>query len=408
MGDYLEPLIVACRNALDDDAPRLVWGDAVGEERGELVAIQCELAQGDLSGERCAALRRRQDQLIRLHGHAWSNLKGIARRCVFGRGFVDAVEVEEVRPTTLFELLGRAPLVTSLTASQLRLADVDVLLAQDELSELRGLALVEDRTGELHLDTPLIERLVDAAPRLRQLHAFGLHAAIGERGIERLVESDLLANVERLSLRYVDLTAESARLLFAHMPKLRALELGYGGNDVTRTLPPLLVELSMWIDEVALEAIAAGPLGQTLERLCIEGLSSERVELFGQFSRLRALDLGKCQLGLARNPPSHWRTNLAFAEVAMPSLRELSMSPYTKGEELPQLVRTLGAHLELLHLGDLGDADVGALRAGVAGELMVQSYPEWSKAILRAGVDTRAPWLDKGFVDFGHNWRGAS
>jgi hypothetical protein len=39
-----DDLLEACRLAPDDDAPCLVWADAVGGERGELIVIQCDLA----------------------------------------------------------------------------------------------------------------------------------------------------------------------------------------------------------------------------------------------------------------------------------------------------------------------------------------------------------------------------
>jgi uncharacterized protein (TIGR02996 family) len=45
----LESLREACAASPEDDEPRLVWADAVGGERGELVVIQCDLARGGLA-----------------------------------------------------------------------------------------------------------------------------------------------------------------------------------------------------------------------------------------------------------------------------------------------------------------------------------------------------------------------
>jgi hypothetical protein len=88
----LDALLAACRRAPDDDAPRLVWADAVGGER----------------------------ELLTAHGRRWAGLVGltaIKRRVEFRRGFVEAVELDaSTLATRGDELFRRAPLLRSVTA----------------------------------------------------------------------------------------------------------------------------------------------------------------------------------------------------------------------------------------------------------------------------------------------------
>ncbi len=44
-------MLAQCVADPDDDEPRLVWADAVGGERGELVVLQCDLARTWVTGE---------------------------------------------------------------------------------------------------------------------------------------------------------------------------------------------------------------------------------------------------------------------------------------------------------------------------------------------------------------------
>src|SRR4051794_38655442 len=87
--DRIAQLLADCREHPDDDAPRLVWADAVGGERGELVVLQCELARGDTSLERSARLRARESELIAAQGRAWGELEGRVIRAEFSRGFIE-------------------------------------------------------------------------------------------------------------------------------------------------------------------------------------------------------------------------------------------------------------------------------------------------------------------------------
>ncbi|MBA3499354.1 MAG: hypothetical protein H0T65_03220, partial [Deltaproteobacteria bacterium] len=52
-------ILAECAANPDDDAPRLVWADLVGGERGELVVIQCDLARGGLTAAEARVRRQR-------------------------------------------------------------------------------------------------------------------------------------------------------------------------------------------------------------------------------------------------------------------------------------------------------------------------------------------------------------
>jgi uncharacterized protein (TIGR02996 family) len=62
----------ACAANPNDDGPRLVWADAVGGERGELVVIQCDLARGELTPAESRARRSRERELLDRNAVAWA------------------------------------------------------------------------------------------------------------------------------------------------------------------------------------------------------------------------------------------------------------------------------------------------------------------------------------------------
>ena len=130
----------------DSDEPRLVYADALqaaGDPRGELIAIQCELARlgcdrtrlalwdppseqsthrrrdwiadafVDASRSTVRALRAREAQLLASHGEAWSSGSPNAR---FRRGFVEHLHVRTLPDAGLAGL----PLLRSLEVDEFR------------------------------------------------------------------------------------------------------------------------------------------------------------------------------------------------------------------------------------------------------------------------------------------------
>src|SRR5688572_26707278 len=84
-------VLAECAANPDDDAPRLVWADLVGGERGELVVLQCDLARGGLTPGEVAARRKRERALLASHGRSWAGSLAVhSSRWSFRRGFVEA------------------------------------------------------------------------------------------------------------------------------------------------------------------------------------------------------------------------------------------------------------------------------------------------------------------------------
>src|SRR5688500_13601780 len=95
-------VLAECAANPDDDAPRLVWADLVGGERGELVVLQCDLARGGLTPGQVAARRKRERELLERHALAWAgSLAGIAKQWSFRRGFIESAHIMEHDPAAL-------------------------------------------------------------------------------------------------------------------------------------------------------------------------------------------------------------------------------------------------------------------------------------------------------------------
>jgi uncharacterized protein (TIGR02996 family) len=123
-------LIEAMRRARDDDAPRLVLADVLlerGDPRGELIALQCELARGRLPRERALRLRRREHGLLEKWGKSWARLDGIAEAWTFRRGFVEEITVDaKALLERQEEVLDKAPLLRAVRLKGLHVGlDVD-------------------------------------------------------------------------------------------------------------------------------------------------------------------------------------------------------------------------------------------------------------------------------------------
>ena len=204
----MEELIAACGAAPDDDAPRLVWADAIGGERGELVVLQCTPAT--------PARLARTTELLAQHGAAWSNLRGLAKRCTFRRGFVAAAEVElAVCVARADEIAARAPLLDSLVLAcpqctrwedgQFDGPDtvglVKAVFQHPVLAHVRGfvfdkaqLTICPDR--ETAFESGYGDEIVELASelgRLQQLRSLGfVGCRLGKRGVAAISRGDRL------------------------------------------------------------------------------------------------------------------------------------------------------------------------------------------------------------------------
>ncbi|HLL25623.1 MAG TPA: hypothetical protein VK427_25980, partial [Kofleriaceae bacterium] len=103
---------------LVDSGAHLVWADAVGGERGELVVLQTDLARGDHPLRDAIPRRRRQRELLARYGDAWCGLAGWATRVAWYRGFVDAAEIDaRTFADCADDIFAAAPLLSALTVT---------------------------------------------------------------------------------------------------------------------------------------------------------------------------------------------------------------------------------------------------------------------------------------------------
>ena len=360
-----EALIEACIAAPDDDAPRLVLADAIGGERGELIVLQCALAQGGRSPGEAGAQRRRQRELLAAHGVAWSGLAGLAKRVTFRRGFVDAVEIDAaIVATRAEEIFAAAPLLRHVMLTGMvtygrefhpmtmedPLLGLERTLARPELLHLAGLRL--DSIGTLYdsdvygmpqmyeaRESAAIQRAIAAAV-LTGLRSFAV-PKLDAATLQALIASGQLANLERL---HSQLSGADTLALVAHLPRLAALEVDDLRLD-PGALPATLVELHL--AGADLYHLAELPLAARLERLTLQQaqLRHDPARLAG-CTRLRSLHLS--ELAAAYNSDQR-AVAAGFAALALPALREVRASGLSTAVALA-IAHALGPQLEVLDL----------------------------------------------------------
>lgn len=422
----LDDLLAACVASPDDDAPRLVWADAIGGERGEFVVIQCRLARAELSPAERGALIARHDELLVAHGLEWS---GFARdagvwRCQFRRGFVEAIEADVVR-LPLSRLFRHAPLLASVHVRGIgqdvdyREADkpatahpVDILrhlIAQPELSRLRGLEIDDahlyETTGdtEWHFDSTSyadqVLELIASSGKLGGFRGLAIHDTFTGRGMHELIGSNALASLEALAFRFGKAEVSQVCELFDAAPGLRSLDLHHAIDlaPIADRIPASVVELSACMSGDDLERLAASPIATTLERLDVQGRLDP--ELLAAFPRLRSLVMRYTQ-----SPDQLVR----LAGTRLPALREVSL-PSELADALP-VAEALGHQLDCLDVrgNDKLSGQIGELRERVAGYVRADDleFP-WNKVAsvttekpIQVGINTREPWIRYGLLPF--------
>jgi len=422
----LDDLLAACVASPDDDAPRLVWADAVGGERGELVVIQCRLAQNDLPPAEAGALIGRLDELLAAHGKEWSGFADVpaVKRCMFRRGFVEAVEADVVAMpwTSIFD---RAPLVSALELegiSQLidysqsteRIGTDPIgflaeMFARPELQRLHAIgidgAYLYESMGGDEWDNDVTSRadqvleLIASSGKLRGMRALTIHDTFTERGIHELLSSNVLGSIERLAFEMGSIERSQARELMASMPNLRALDLGSALklHDIADVIPASVVEFRGGAPEKHMESLFTMSVAPTLERLRPGGYIGPHLASFGVFQRLRSLDVRNTAIAGPRQGDPENRAVSTFAGVPLPALREFHLFADLTAEDGLRIAEAFGGQLACLDLTGASGADSPALRERVAG--YVRTGPmDRSETFLHAGTNTREPWLRYGLV----------
>ena len=368
-----EALLEACRLSPDDDAPRLVWADAIGGERGELVVIQCDLARGDLPPGEVAIRRRRERELLERHGDEWSGIReyqypGSRPRCEFRRGFVEAAELDpRVLAEHAEEIFKQAPLLRSITtigtlvSAGDPLAGLRALLGSPALRRLHGIDLfyigiqAQPLAYEQMLDGHGNEavRLLLGSGALARLRALGVSwSGLSAIGMHHLVAARDLGRLEQLWLRGHDLGGganlggDAVLAVLARLPHVKSLDL-YGTTDFEAILPALPPVTDLHLAELTDESLAllgASRAAATLEKLRLSLSAFEHGDGFRAFPRMRELDL--------RNARFADPERGARAVAALPALRRLRVMRSAPVSVLRFLVNALGSQLEELDLSN--------------------------------------------------------
>lgn len=339
-------LLAMCEANPADDAPRMVWADEQGGERGELVNVQCALARGGLPADQSGQLRVRQRELLAAHGATWSGLAPYARRCWFRRGFAELATMEAL----LFvnhaeEIFAAAPLLSSIELTDVDAIEIADLIDHAMFSQLRGLRLPR-------LPAETMQVLIDARAfaKLDALGLFGINndqaAQLGASGqLERVKRLDVWVNVEALPA------------LLAGAPNLHALHLTRGDNPWLYVKHFTVQPSELAVHAGALPELSATPLAARIEKLSLfdRTMPTEMPALI-DFERVWSLDV---------DLPPRMTLDKALARGELARIRELRATNLTPETALA-IADALGEQLELFELVDYA-ADISPLCERVRG-----------------------------------------
>lgn len=207
----------------DDDEPRLVYADALlsrGDPRGELIGVQCELARlgtvdgvcigddlfhdwiGDelmdvqlLGSGRIGELRRREGELLRLHGAAWAqpiSASAVTKEAVhFRRGFVERVGWNAAG-SSVASIFAMAPFVRSLQfVSYAPATPREDYFRSPHTARLRELHMIGD---------PLVVPFVASREELRNLERLLHSHPGGPHQLATLASASFLPGLRQLVL----------------------------------------------------------------------------------------------------------------------------------------------------------------------------------------------------------------
>lgn len=239
--DTVTNLLDAIYANLDDDGPRLVYADELqeaGDPRGELIAVQCELARlgyavkqahwdwigdaladDDVDPAHIAKLRRREKQLLDEHADRWladaKKLNPLSLR--FERGFVTHIETgaSAGMGTKLTALREVFPTLDSLDIPSLNGLDIAQIFAWPGFAELRNLRMpVSGVQGLVRLAKA---KLRDLSLRCTDRNDYHL--------VPQLFEWAPFKGLTALEVSSAALTADHATQLAASCGPLRELQL---------------------------------------------------------------------------------------------------------------------------------------------------------------------------------------
>lgn len=353
-----DALLSACLADRQNDAPRLVWADAVGGERGALVQVQCALSGRAHSIKERRKLQIHQRQLLRLYGWKWADLDGLASSCTFHRGFVDSASVRfSVFAERSDALFSRAPFLSSLKLQS------DASLSRESLLEALRRPLPA-QLSTLELPTLWDEEPSDDSPSgstmvgwgteallpirdsgvLPRLRGIGFGVGVGPAALHDLLASGELAHLEHLGLR--DLRDETSLPPFA---RLRTLSVVNARNLALDSLPETLEALDLHGHE-SISGLARSLLPR-LRRLRLDG-SNTTWDTFSQLGALRSFTYH----GFNKDPLIRSDQLTAFLDQPFEALEELRLSDDLLPSEVRRVVQRFGRQLRLIDLPDAWQA----------------------------------------------------
>ncbi len=201
----------------DDDDPRRVFADALGDRRGAFVIVQCDLSRTGLSPAESRARRRAQREMLAKLGKPWSRLEGLATRCRFRRGFVEAAQLaRDVLVDHHARVFDAAPLLDSITLDDgpptYTRGFLDAAARDGWWSRIRGVSLRADQLGDQFAG------MFGGLRALELANATPAHAHV-------LVASGELGKLETLRLPGHQLGTDAIDALVAAAPKLQVLDI---------------------------------------------------------------------------------------------------------------------------------------------------------------------------------------
>jgi uncharacterized protein (TIGR02996 family) len=210
-----DSLFRAVLDAPDDEAPRLVYADALlerGDPRGEFIQIQCALGRS-LVGARALPLFRDKDaknpmtekelakreaELLKKHQKEWlAPIRPFIRTWRWKQGFVDSVEADAATFFANVSAIFAATPLRHVSLTALKKPTIDALAkSADAFLPLRALSLHNQQLG------PKTAHLFHSwsFANLRELDL--PHNALENAGVSMLASSPTLANLRTLNLSH--------------------------------------------------------------------------------------------------------------------------------------------------------------------------------------------------------------
>lgn len=349
-----EEFLEHIRRQPEDDEIRLIfadWLEEIGDERAELIRVQCECARREASlngenrdaAERYRRLKAHEAELVRLwRQECLEELSSLGVKDVrFSRGFVERMHLEgaDFLPRTR-NLVEWAPALGGVLWQRIPRQSADPIsrfLASPACAALTTLNLMRNNLGSAGLGA-----LADS-PRLAQIRSLSLREnPVGGQGMQELTKSPHLSGLNRWDLTETQVSIVDARALarasslhqleelllnhnqigdaglraLANSEKLRGLKrLEIADNLIAREGLRALADSAYLTDLAALD-LSANEIGEA-------GL--EMVASASNYGRLTEWNLAGCGIkseGLARLAESPYLTRLNHLDLSHNPLRQ--------------------------------------------------------------------------------------